>query len=369
MAKKNKKHRDRGHEKSHAIITKYHAAGLKANTKSLAAIPSLRNGNRHEVVTKAVSNSLHYRQDVVTSQPIELSATVFTSRKRKLSHVAFVKPRVNGSAEPFVFPFRLKTEYSVVCPPLTNDCGESSGECLVKESKELVEQNPVALKLLNSDFLKGKSDEHRGISSFGSHQDGQLSGVSMEDAVRDKVGLRPRSNSTDGELKLPQRGLCAERKVLEAYQWKFDVPSSPKGFRNLGNTCFLNSTLQCLAYLPPFCQSLMWMSGQQQNLNDASGIRKVSNGKKITQILRSLFLRVHGSSDGKVISPVALVNALPTLGSRGSRTGYKFRPGRQEDAHEFLVHLLDSMHDGELKEAGINPDKSGWRDRLPVPRP
>ena len=32
------------------------------------------------------------------------------------------------------------------------------------------------------------------------------------------------------------------------------------------------------------------------------------------------------------------------------------------------VHLLDAMNDGELREAGINQHKSGWRDRLPIPR-
>lgn len=29
------------------------------------------------------------------------------------------------------------------------------------------------------------------------------------------------------------------------------------GFRNLGNTCFLNATLQCLSYLPPLAQHLL----------------------------------------------------------------------------------------------------------------
>ena len=33
-----------------------------------------------------------------------------------------------------------------------------------------------------------------------------------------------------------------------------------------------------------------------------------------------------------------------------------------------IVHLLDAMHEGELSAAGINPNASGWRDKLPIPR-
>jgi ubiquitin C-terminal hydrolase len=202
---------------------------------------------------------------------------------------------------------------------------------------------------------------------------GRLSGLSVEDAVRDKIGLRPRSNSTDGELNLPQRGLCDERMVLTAHRWNLDQifvhETTPKGFVNLGNTCFLNATLQCLAYLPPFFQSLVTMAELKNSRHNG---QKLSQGQKITSTLCELFQKVHGfntkSAFSDAIAPQAIVRALPTIGTCGSKNGYKFRPGRQEDAHEFLVHLLDAMNDGELKGAGINQHTSGWRDRLPVPR-
>ena len=197
--------------------------------------------------------------------------------------------------------------------------------------------------------------------------EGKLSGMSVEEAVRDKSGLRPRANSTDGELNLPRRGLCDERMVLQAHKWNIGghmFRSSPRGFVNLGNTCFLNSTLQCLAYLPPFCQSIIAMPDRVSNNENG---KKMSQGKRITMILNALFQKVHGSggqSSHGAIAPNALVRAVPSLGTCGSRNGHKFRPGRQEDAHEFLVHLLDAMHDGELRESG--KDKScGFYWKIP----
>jgi ubiquitin C-terminal hydrolase len=90
--------------------------------------------------------------------------------------------------------------------------------------------------------------------------------------------------------------------------------------------------------------------------HDGNG-KKLSQGKRITMLIRSLFQKVHcrgGQSNGMTgLAPRTIVKALPTIGTCGSRNGYKFRPGRQEDANEFLVHLLDAMHDGELRESGM----------------
>ena len=42
----------------------------------------------------------------------------------------------------------------------------------------------------------------------------ERSNYSVEDVVMDRIGCRPRSNSTDGELKLPQRGTFNKYRVL-----------------------------------------------------------------------------------------------------------------------------------------------------------
>ena len=192
-----------------------------------------------------------------------------------------------------------------------------------------------------------------------------LSGRTVQDAIQDASGRRPRSNSTDSELKLPKRGLCDERMVVMNYKWDhgvyFQKRVMPRGLINLGNTCFLNSTLQCLVYLPTFCQCVAMLPNQNQlngsnggNGNNAGKKKKSNSGLQMTVFLRNLIRRVHGL-DGEAkhapLAPKAIVRSISSLGG-GSHRGYKFRPGRQEDAHEFLVHLLGAMNDGELKAAG-----------------
>jgi hypothetical protein len=184
--------------------------------------------------------------------------------------------------------------------------------------------------------------------------------TSVQEAVENERGCRPRSNSTDGELNLPQTGLCDERAVLASHKWKnnsnggwrltdHSKKCQPRGLVNMGNTCFLNATLQCLAYLPTFCQCMSSLSPHSVKTNG-----KGSKGQTFALLMRGLLRRIHLLDVGDVkpkqgpIRPNLIVGQLASLGSGRTR----FRLGRQEDAHEFLVHLLDTIHEGELKNAG-----------------
>ena len=164
--------------------------------------------------------------------------------------------------------------------------------------------------------------------------------------------------------------MCDEIKVLESHCWSKDIVShsdfSMPGLNNLGNTCFMNATLQCLVYLPTFSQCAM-DKGLSQTRSANGG--KFAVGQKMFLQLRSLIRKLHGVGSNKPhssMTPRAIADLIISLGSDGRKA--RFRLGRQEDAHEFLVHLLDAMKEGELRAAGIDSRRSGWRDRLPIPR-
>eukprot|EP00977_Amphora_coffeiformis_P007267 scaffold1581_cov169-Amphora_coffeaeformis.AAC.3 len=310
-------------------------------------IPSRGDGN--QAFQSSMQASSHFAED-----------SAFSSRKRALTAVEFVYPKKNGFKEAYRFSKSIKNNSAQETDEGQRKNGSKSIEEILYPSRKRSSSKDTSSSTENSLGTSGDDDTS---SRSG---EGQLSGRSVEDAVRDKVGCRPRANSTDGELNLPQRGLCDERTVLEAYRWRRDLcdigTRRPTGFNNLGNTCYLNATLQCLAHIPAFCQSLLTLPSMHNGKKD-----DLSPGKRFTLMLKRLFARAHRGHTSTT-APRRIVNNVPSLSKTGSPGGYKFRPGRQEDCHEFLVHLLDAMNDGELREAGIDQDASGWRDRLPIPR-
>ncbi|KAF9427307.1 Ubiquitin carboxyl-terminal hydrolase 36, partial [Podila epigama] len=140
-------------------------------------------------------------------------------------------------------------------------------------------------------------------------------------------GSRTTANTvTEDEngFKLPAKVLYSKEKVQLA--WPQPRPIGP-GLDNLGNTCYVNTILQCLTYTPPLANFLL--SNQH------------SNSCKTTNFCMMCLLERHVSqcfdhSMNESVSPKSIVGRLRNIGKQ-------FVIGRQEDAHEYIRCLIDGL--------------------------
>lgn len=98
------------------------------------------------------------------------------------------------------------------------------------------------------------------------------------------------------------------------------------GLANLGNTCFLNSVLQCLSYTPPLAAHLQ--SGLHSSSCKATGFCAMCGLER--------HVREALASNGRTVSPNYLVKNLRCI----SRS---FQSCRQEDAHEYMRYLIEAL--------------------------
>lgn len=127
---------------------------------------------------------------------------------------------------------------------------------------------------------------------------------------------------------------------------------APLGLKNLGNSCYLNSVLQCLCYTPPLGQFCLSSQHSSHCKNWAVGGEKECPFCILErQITRCL------SFEGAVEAPSKIHKCLTLFAD-------SFRWGRQEDAHEFLRYVIDACHNTCLKL--LNKSVTGKENAIPV---
>jgi len=107
---------------------------------------------------------------------------------------------------------------------------------------------------------------------------------------------------------------------------------TPVGLKNLGNTCYMNSTLQCLVHSKPFSEYFL----QSFTVDHINTGNKLSSRGKLTLAYVRLLREI--TSGHLPISPYEFKTELGQLVSQFD--GYE-----QHDASELLECLLDAVHE------------------------
>lgn len=116
----------------------------------------------------------------------------------------------------------------------------------------------------------------------------------------------------------------------------------PAGLTNLGNTCYMNATIQCLKTVPEFCQSLLEFKGSIGVMGGPD-----HDALSITAAMRDLYRSMdRGASVPPLVMLQVLHNAFPRFAERGEGGGYQ-----QQDANECWIELMGmlkrKLKDGE----------------------
>ncbi|GAB0094623.1 Ubiquitin carboxyl-terminal hydrolase 36 [Sergentomyia squamirostris] len=182
--------------------------------------------------------------------------------------------------------------------------------------------------LSNSDSLKSKYIVFKpsGSGVTGSSPP-KMPGVS---AVAGTCSTNGTATSGRDTLPTPKRILFARDSVQVGWRSGGRKWQVGAGLINMGNTCYLNSTLQALFHVPSIANWLMSDENHREKCEDLGGGQ---GGCIICAMARTLISAQNNSSP---IKPWLIHSKLRLVCKH-------FFPGRQEDAHEFLRYLVEAM--------------------------
>lgn len=157
-----------------------------------------------------------------------------------------------------------------------------------------------------------------------------------------RVSKSLRQSGFMGEItgRYNEKGLFPYELFVKLYNWKKVELPQPCGFLNCGNSCYANAVLQCLACTPPLTVYLL------QRFHS-----KACKWKEWCFTCEFESLMWKAKAGDSPLSPATMLTHIYKIRSH-------FGNGKEEDAHEFLRYVIDTMQSASLREVGVRASGS-----------
>ena len=158
-------------------------------------------------------------------------------------------------------------------------------------------------------------------------------------------GVQAEDNTSQCNSLVEAQNVQIEIPVPKNKLEKIDYSASRCGLRNLGNTCYLNSALQMLYSLNNgFILDLLSFVPNQNVTSSIKTTEEIPLHSALVEIAREIFCSTKTShiKGGNTLDPAKIKSVV-------DKKVPQFVGYRQHDSHEFLITLLDLLHE-EVKE-------------------
>ena len=118
----------------------------------------------------------------------------------------------------------------------------------------------------------------------------------------------------------------------------FKEPGHAKGLENIGATCYMNATLQCLNHVKSF----------KEFFQDKEGINKEINNKELSSSFKELINKLWENSPETYYAPTHFKNLISTLNPL-------FQGIQANDSKDLIIFIYETLHN-ELNNPNSNND-------------